>query len=142
MNDNIITALEALEHEFNTVTGVRAEFVDNALVIHVTMQEAFHNKSWRIEWSINSEYFDATSELTYDGDYYAYINDEIETVTPQEAERILNETSEEVEAPPIITSKQPIDPDTHRMLEFAANLDYLTRMGKSTLLPVRLVWEL
>ena len=67
--------------------------------------------------------------------------DDEPNITRQEAEEILNTSTMRVEAPATITDGA-IAPDTQRMLDFATNLDYLTATGKSTVLPVRLVWEL
>ena len=144
MNNNITAALEALKREFNATTGMRAELANNILVVHVTMQEAFHGKPWHIEW----EYCDADSvwkrSLEYLGGDSFRRNDQcvlVNDVTRQEAEEILNVSTMRVEAPATVTDGA-VDPDTLRMLDFATNLDYLTASGKSTVLPVRLVWEL
>lgn len=147
MTDNILTALTALEREFNATTAMRAELANNILVVHVTMQEAFHGKPWRIEWSINDAYFEGKVSVNYSGDdSFWWDDDDCDpdddcNITRQEAKRILNTSTMRVEAPATITDGT-IDPDTQRMLDFATNLDYLTATGKSTVLPVRLVWEL
>lgn len=144
MTDNILTALTALEREFNATPAMRAGLTNNILVVHVNMQEAFHGKPWRIEW----EYCDEDSvwkrSLEYLGGDSFRRNDQcviVNDVTRQEAEETLNTSTMRVEAPATITDGT-IDPDTQRMLDFATNLDYLTTTGKSTVLPVRLVWEL
>lgn len=140
MNDNITAALEALKREFDATTGMRAGLTDNILVVHVTMQEAFHGKPWRIEW----EYCDEDSvwkrSLEYLGGDSFRRNDQCDN-TRQEAEETLNTSTMRVGAPATVTDGT-VDPDTQRMLDFATNLDYLTTTGRSTLLPVRLVWEL
>lgn len=146
MTDNILTALTALEREFNATTGMRAELANNILVVHVNMQEAFRGKPWRIEWSINDAYFESKLSFNYLGDDSFYWDDDDRdpddepNITRQEAEEILNTSTMRVEAPATITDGA-IAPDTQRMLDFATNLDYLTATGKSTVLPVRLVWE-
>ena len=147
MTDNILTALTALEREFNATTGMRAELANNILVVHVNMQVAFRGKPWRIEWSINDAYFESKLSFNYLGDDSFYWDDDDRdpddepNITRQEAEEILNTSTMRVEAPATITDGA-IAPDTQRMLDFATNLDYLTATGKSTVLPVRLVWEL
>lgn len=146
MTDNILTALTALEREFNATPAMRAELVNTVLVVHVNMQEAFHGKPWRIEWSINDAYFESKLSLDYLGDDSFYWDDDDRdpddepNITRQEAKRILNTSTSEVETPATITDGT-IDPDTLRMLDLATNLDYLAASGKSTVLPVRLVWE-
>lgn len=147
MTDNILTALTALEREFNATPAMRAELTDNILVVHVNMQEAFRGKPWRIEWSINDAYFESKVSVNYSGgDSFWWDDDDRDpdddcNITRQEAKRILNMTGTEVEAPANIADGA-IDPDTLRMLDLATNLDYLAASGKSTVLPVRLVWEL
>ena len=147
MTDNILTALTALEREFNATPAMRAELTDNILVVHVNMQEAFRGKPWRIEWSINDAYFEGKVSVNYSGgDSFWWDDDDCDpdddcNITRQEAEEILNTSTMRVEAPATITDGA-IAPDTQRMLDFATNLDYLTATGKSTVLPVRLVWEL
>lgn len=146
MTDNILTALTALEREFNATPAMRAELVNAVLVVHIDMAEAFHGKPWRIEWSINDAYFESKRSLNYLGDDSFYWDDDDRdtddepNITRQEAKRILNMTGTEVEAPANIADGT-IDPDTLRMLDLATNLDYLAASGKSTVLPVRLVWE-
>lgn len=142
--NNITAALEALKREFDATTGMRAGLTNNTLVVHVIMREAFHGKPWRIAW----EYCDEDSvwkrSLEYLGGDSFRRNDQcvlVNDVTRQEAEEILNTSTMRVEAPATVTDGT-IDPDTQRMLDFATNLDYLTTTGRSTLLPVRLMWEL
>lgn len=143
-NNNIAAALTALEREFNATPAMRAELTNNILTIHVNVREAFHGKPWRIEW----EYCDEDSvwkrSLEYLGGDSFRRNDQcviVKDITRQEAEEILNTSTMRVEAPATITDGA-IDPDTQRMLDFAASLDYLNTTGKSTLLSIRLVWEL
>lgn len=144
MTNNITAALTALEREFNATPAMRAELANSILTIHVNAREAFHGKPWRIEW----EYCDEDSvwkrSLEYLGGDSFRRNDQcviVKDVTRQEAEEILNMSTMRVEAPATITDGT-IDPDTLRMLDFATSLDYLNTTGKSTVLPVRLVWEL
>lgn len=144
MNDNITAALEALKREFDATTGMRAELTNNTLVVHVAMQEAFHGKPWRIAWEYCDEDSTWKRSLEYLGGDSFRRNDQcvlVNDVTRQEAEEILNTSTMRVEAPATVTDGT-IDPDTQRMLDFATNLDYLTTTGRSTLLPVRLMWEL
>lgn len=147
MTDNILTALTALEREFNATPAMRAELVNAVLVVHIDMAEAFHGKPWRIEWSINDAYFEGKVSLNYSGgDSFYWDDDDCDpdddcNITRQEAKRILDTTTMRVEAPATITDGT-IDPDTQRMLDFATSLDYLNTTGKSTLLPIRLVWGL